>query len=155
MGGRGGLMPFWHVHGSSKIQRNFRHAAAQISIAPPEIDPRAAYRNARARRPILKSAWRRAPATRQSHGARRAGATRRGTARGHCAFVAFQRPRTVQRNAAQFSPARDSGRHGTARNGTALRLTSALRDDSHEETTEFRFAVTKVSFEIQKTEITE
>ena len=146
-------MPFWHVHGSSKFQRNFRHAAAQISIAPPEIDPRAAYRNARARRPILKSAWRRAPATRQSHGARRAGATRRGTARGHCAFVAFQRPRTVQRNAAPFHLLETQD--GTARNGTALRLTSALRDDSHEETTEFRFAVTKVSFEIQKTEITE
>ena len=44
---------------------------------------------------------------------------------------------------------------GTARNGVALRPASALRGDSHEETTKFRFAVTKVSFEIQKTEITE
>ena len=41
-------MPFWHFHGSSKFQRNFRHADAQFFIVLPENDPRAAYRNARA-----------------------------------------------------------------------------------------------------------
>ena len=42
-----------------------------------------------------------------------------------------------------------------ARNGAALRPTSALRDDSHEATAKFRFAVPKVSFERQDTEISE
>ena len=80
-------------------------------------------------------------------------AARRGAARGRGGFVAFHGPRTVQRNAAPFHLLETQD--GTARNGTALRPTSALRDDSHEETTKFRFAVTKVSFERQKTEITE
>ena len=28
-------MPCWHVHGSSKFQRNFRHAAVQIELVSP------------------------------------------------------------------------------------------------------------------------
>ena len=60
-----------------------------------------------------------------------------------------------QRGATRHNFDRLETQVGTARNGAALRPTSALGGDSHEESTKFRFAVTKVSFERQKTEITE
>ena len=105
-------MPFWHVHGSFEFQRNFRHAAAQISIVLPQNDPRAACRKPVCRSVEGKSAgqsWIVAVIALVA-GAPIGGliaAARRGAARGHGAFVAFQRPRTARRNAAQFRPARD------------------------------------------------
>ena len=100
---------------------------------------------------IRAGVWATAHTARTRHGERARHGTALHTDTAHLSYSRNRRQYSTTRHNFHLLETQD----GTARNGAALRPTSALRDDSHEETTKFRFAVTKVSFERQDTEISE